>query len=370
MLTKKETYTVVTPIPGFIPRQLALDILHSHSEVITLNPLVVAHRAIEAPRNASPDEYYSTWYEITERIQWVPGTGKMGSGQIQFNGCFHNMPWGLQTHVYAPMNVDLRHRYKIAGNQPGIEPPQKPELGDQKLGVPSDGLYLRTESEIKCNFAMMSFVKGQLKTANQQMVDRIIKKAELLDSGILQAMMEDGKLKTVNPNDRSRTMAPSTPSAAATSLDNPNFSQQHVPPLSPNLSQDSRPSTTSPPPSQPQSYHQLNRTMSQAQQQQYPGQYQQYPQHQQYPAQASPLPGKGFAMELPGDGHYQHQGHSPAPSYSVDSRHASTASVPGWQPYPMHMQQQMQQGQQPAIAQLPNSFTAELGNTEVPHAAH
>ncbi|EEY16581.1 conserved hypothetical protein [Verticillium alfalfae VaMs.102] len=69
MLRKKEVYTTITPIPGFIPRQLAIDILHSHSEVITLNPLVIDHKPIQAPRDAASDEYYSTWYEITERMQ-------------------------------------------------------------------------------------------------------------------------------------------------------------------------------------------------------------------------------------------------------------------------------------------------------------
>jgi len=203
LLRKKEVFTIITPIPGFIPRQLAIDILHSHSEVITLNPLVLSHKPIAAPRDAAADEFYSTWYEITERIQYIPGMGKMGSGKISFNGCFHDMPWGLQTHIYAPANVDLRNKYRIAGNQPGVEPPEPPEIGMAQLGVPADGLYLREDIEIKCNVAMMSFVKSQLKAASKAMVQRIIKKAELLDSGVLQAMIEDGKLKTFNPNDRS-----------------------------------------------------------------------------------------------------------------------------------------------------------------------
>ncbi len=206
MLRKKEVFTVITPIPGFIPRQLAIDILHSHSEVITLNPLVLEHKPIKAPRDAASDEYYSTWYEITERIQYVPGLGRMGSGKISFNGCFHDMPWGLQTHIYAPMNIDLRNKYRIAGNQPGFEAPEQPEIGLASLGAPSDGLYLREDIEIKCNVAMVSFVKAQLKTAGGEMVRRIIKKAELLDAGVLQAMIEHGKLKTVNPADRSDTM--------------------------------------------------------------------------------------------------------------------------------------------------------------------
>ncbi|KAK2608578.1 hypothetical protein QQS21_002925 [Conoideocrella luteorostrata] len=203
MLRKKEAFTVITPIPSFIPRQLALDILHSHSEVITLNPLVLDHKAISAPRNAASDEFYSTWYEITQRIQFVPGMGNMGSGKISFNGCFHDMPWGLQTHIYAPFNIDMRYKYQIAGNQPGIEPPEQREIGLESLGAPKDGLYLREDIEFKCNIAMVGFVKSQAKAANKEMVQRIVKKAELLDAGVLQAMMEDGKLKTINPNDRS-----------------------------------------------------------------------------------------------------------------------------------------------------------------------
>ncbi|KAL2264126.1 hypothetical protein VTK26DRAFT_1995 [Humicola hyalothermophila] len=203
MLRKKDNFTVITPIPGFIPRQLAIDILHSHSEVITLNPLVLDHKPIPAPQDAETDEYYSTWYEITERIQLIPGIGKMGSSTIKFNGCFHDMPWGLQTHVYAPMHVDLRNSYRIAGNQPGVEPPEVPEIGLRALGVPSDGLYLREDIEIKCNVTVMSFVKSQLKKAGGEMVRRMIKKAELLDTGVLHAMIEDGRLKTINPADRS-----------------------------------------------------------------------------------------------------------------------------------------------------------------------
>ncbi|EGS21727.1 uncharacterized protein CTHT_0035940 [Thermochaetoides thermophila DSM 1495] len=202
MLRKKENFTIITPIPGFIPRQLAIDILHSHSEVITLNPLVIDHKPIPAPSNAETDEYYSTWYEITERIQFVPGLGKIGSSTIKFNGCFHDMPWGLQTHIYAPMHVDLRNTYRICGNQPGVEPPEVPEIGLRALGAPADGLYLREDIEIRCNVTVMSFVKSQLKKAGGEMVKRIIKKAELLDAGVLQAMIEDGKLRTINPADR------------------------------------------------------------------------------------------------------------------------------------------------------------------------
>lgn len=202
MMKKKTTYTNITPIPSFIPRQLAIDILHSHGEVIELNPLVTGFEAVKAPRDAPSDEFYATWYEIAQRIQYVPGIGKLGSGAIKFKGCFHDMPWGLQTHIYAPAGVDLRNKWQICGNQPG-EPVETREIG---LGAPPEGLYLREDIEIKCNMTMAGFVKKENKAASKIFVERLIKKAELLDSGELKAMMEQGKLKTINPADRSSRM--------------------------------------------------------------------------------------------------------------------------------------------------------------------
>ncbi|KAI1434689.1 hypothetical protein GGR50DRAFT_388812 [Xylaria sp. CBS 124048] len=199
VLRKKEVYTIITPLPSFIPRQLAVDILHSHGEVITLNPLVLNYKHVDAPRHAAADEYFSTWYEIVERVQIVPGVGKFGASKISFNACFHDLPWGLQTHVYAPLNIDMRNKYRICGNQAGVEPPEQPEIGLAELGAPRDGLYLREDIEIRCNITMVSTVKAQMKAASKEMIQRFIKKAELVDSGALQAMVEDGMMKTYKP---------------------------------------------------------------------------------------------------------------------------------------------------------------------------
>ncbi|KAL2419801.1 hypothetical protein ABEF95_003931 [Exophiala dermatitidis] len=231
-MKKKSVYANITPIPSHIPRQLAIDMLHSHGEIIELNPLVLGYTPVRAPQNASADEYFSTWYEITERIQYVPGMGRMGSGKISFKGVFHDLPWGLQTHVYAPLGVDIRNKWQIRGNQPG-EPPESRELGS---GAPADGLYLREDIEIKCNPAMISFVKKELKAASKVMVDRLVKKAELIDSGQLSAMMEDGKLKTINPADRSQTFqsqAHASPSPSHLSPNQPQYPLQPQPPTSP-----------------------------------------------------------------------------------------------------------------------------------------
>lgn len=333
MMRKKETFTVITPIPGFIPRQLAIDILHSHSEVITLNPLVLDHKPIPAPRDAAADEYYSTWYEITERVQVVPGMGKMGSSKISFQGCFHDMPWGLQTHIYAPLQIDMRNKYRISGNQPGLEPPENREIGLEALGAPKDGLYLREDIEIKCNITLTSFVKSTAKAASRDMVQRIIKKAELLDAGILQAMMHDGRLKTLNPNDRSsgvpekmgpmgspnpNNTSPGMPPPGYDNLSNPgsprNASFGGMVESSPSMRY-ARPQSTqgwqTPGPYHQMAYHQQNQQnqyMQQPQHMQHPQQMQhpQYMQQPQMQQQQMQYGGKqqGVAFEMPGD--YEH----------------------------------------------------------------
>lgn len=334
MFRKKEIFTVITPIPGFIPRQLAIDILHSHSEVITLNPLVLEHKPISAPRDAQADEFYSTWYEITERIQYIPGVGKMGSGTIKFNGCFHDMPWGLQTHIYAPMNVDLRNKYKIAGNQPGVEPPEQPEIGLKALGAPADGLYLREDIEIKCNVAVISFVKGQLQKAGKEMVARIIKKAELLDAGVLQGMIENGKLRTMNPSDRSSTIKSPIPSP--TQLYHQPSTPKIPSPMTPSVPyQVPRPQSYMP------AYNRPGTAGSQAQS--YHGQHQpplEYAPHNSQQLAPMELPASepnvipATAIEMPGDYEYYHPQpspglapHPPATPSSLSQRRDSARSA-------------------------------------------
>ena len=230
MSLKKTFYqTTYTAIPSHIPRQLAIDLLQNHSEIIELSPLVIGHHAIKAPPKASADEYYSTWYDIQQRIQFIPGTGKAGASKIHFEGVFHDLPNGLQTHVYPPGGIDLRHKYTINGNQPG-EPVEAKELGS---GAPTSGLYLKEEVEIRCNIMMIGFVKKELRAATDILIARLVKKAELVDAGILHAMFDQGRLTTVNPANRTSTIPIQSPGLASNFPQSPRSSQ--IPYQSPRL---------------------------------------------------------------------------------------------------------------------------------------
>ncbi|KAF2464774.1 uncharacterized protein BDR25DRAFT_95211 [Lindgomyces ingoldianus] len=324
MMRKKVNYTNITSIPSFIPRQLAIDILHSHGEIIELNPLVLGFEGIKAPRDAPADEFYSTWYEITERIQYIPGVGKMGSGKIKFKGCFHDMPWGLQTHIYAPAGVDLRNKWQICGNQPG-EPPETRELG---IGAPPEGLYLREDIEIRCNMTMVSFVKKETKAASKILVDRLIKKAELLDSGILSAMMEGGKLKTYNPADRSSHGPSSNPPGSPL----PSPKQPYQVPMSPMRS-----------PTFPHNQMQMHGQQQQHQQQYIP------PNHSQGQ--------NNIVMELPGD--YYHP--QPSPNHlQAPDRYSTTSELSGNSPNPSEGRwSQVSNDYQSSISSRPSSYASD-----------
>jgi len=145
--------------------------LRNHVEMIDLNPLVVDRFTVKAPSFATPEEYHAVWYEIVDRRSYLPG--------VHYNACFHDLSEGLQTHVYAPMGLDIRSRWTMGGNLPG-EPAAPVELG---LGIPRTGLYLREDVTMKCNIMMSSFVKKTLKKAHSSLVDRLVEKAKIVEVG-------------------------------------------------------------------------------------------------------------------------------------------------------------------------------------------
>ncbi len=59
------------------------------------------------------------------------------------------------------------------------EPRQVMELGLK--GAPRDGLYLREDCDLRCNFAMVPYVKRQLKKSHEVLVERLLSKGEVIE---------------------------------------------------------------------------------------------------------------------------------------------------------------------------------------------
>jgi hypothetical protein len=172
-MMKRSVFTTITPLPYYITRETVVESLHSHGEMIGLNPLVTKYARCDPPPNAAADEFHCVWYELTDKVSYLPGV----SGSVSYKACFYDLPVGLQTHVYAPTGLDIKEKWSVGGNMPG-EPRETIELG--LLDAPREGLYLREDVHMRCNFFMTGFVKKTLKRAHSVLVDRLVMKADLL----------------------------------------------------------------------------------------------------------------------------------------------------------------------------------------------
>ncbi|KAM4060369.1 hypothetical protein HRG_002061 [Hirsutella rhossiliensis] len=168
-MSTRNVFTVLTPLPPSITRETAVGFLHNHVEMIDLNPLVTDRHPIDPPPHASPEEQSCIWFSVTDRLAHWPGS------HVSFTCAFHDLERGLQTHCYAPLGVDIRETWSVAGSLPG-EPREPVELG---LGAPASGLYLREDVDLRCNFVMATFVKRTLKRAHATLVEHLVAKAQL-----------------------------------------------------------------------------------------------------------------------------------------------------------------------------------------------
>ncbi|RMZ88329.1 hypothetical protein DV736_g4436, partial [Chaetothyriales sp. CBS 134916] len=175
-MPKRTLFTNITPLPPEVSREVAVAMLHNHDEMIELNPLVIEHHPIKTPRDAPADEFLDcVWQELTDKIHYLPrGIVK---GKVSYQACFHDLPRGLQTHIYAPMGLDIREKWSICGSLPG-ELPEARELG---LDAPTSGLYLREDGDMRCPRFLTSFVHKNLNNAHKVLVERILKKAQRIE---------------------------------------------------------------------------------------------------------------------------------------------------------------------------------------------
>lgn len=150
--------------------------VHNHDEMIELNPLVIEHHPIKTPRDAPADEFLDcVWQELTDKVHYLPGG--LVKGKVSYKACFHDIPIGLQTHIYAPTGLDIREKWSIGGSLPG-EPPEPRELG---VDLPASGLYLREECDMRCNRFLAGLVRKNLDSAHKTLVERILKKAQRIE---------------------------------------------------------------------------------------------------------------------------------------------------------------------------------------------
>ncbi|PQE22702.1 Nacht and wd40 domain protein [Rutstroemia sp. NJR-2017a BVV2] len=169
----KTIFTTITPLPSNISRETVLSTLHDHLEMIDLNPSHTSRVPSKPPPTATPEEYHCQWYTITDTVSYLPAN--LITGTVSFSACFHDLANGLQTHCYAPMGLDIKEKWTIGGNAPG-EPIAPREIG---INAPVEGLYLREDVTMKCNFLLTKFVRKTLQESLKALVARLVVKAQL-----------------------------------------------------------------------------------------------------------------------------------------------------------------------------------------------
>ena len=195
----RSVFSITTPLPATVSRDVAVNILHDHAKMIELNPLVIDHKPTRPPKEAPADEFHCTWYEVTDRMSWLPGV----KGTLKIHVCFNDIPTGVQTHVYAPMGLDIQEKWSIGGNLPG-EPREPRELG---INVPRDVLYLREDVNMNVSRIFTNYTKTKLNKAHATLVDRLLLKGEIIEDVNYQTVMSD----TMSRSDGSSIRGPLSP---------------------------------------------------------------------------------------------------------------------------------------------------------------
>lgn len=99
-------------------------------------------------------------------MSYLPGG--LASGSVSYHACFHDTPEGLQTHVYAPLGLDIQARWTVGGRLAGE--PILPEEPDVDLNLPKHGLYIREDVQMRCSSLLIGFVKKTFKDSHASLV--------------------------------------------------------------------------------------------------------------------------------------------------------------------------------------------------------
>ncbi|KAF1835265.1 hypothetical protein BDW02DRAFT_496507 [Decorospora gaudefroyi] len=193
-MPKTAKFTTITPLPAGITRKSVFDMYHDHLAMIDLNPLVVERFKCRPPGYAPTDEYWSMWYTIKDKVSYLPGG--LASGSVSYHACFNDTSDGLQTHVYAPLGLDIRAKWTVGGRLPG-EPKPPTEPG---IDTPRHGLYIREDVTMTCSSLLMGFVKRTFKDSHGQLVDKLVERAHILESNFANERLK--ALRNVDPGER------------------------------------------------------------------------------------------------------------------------------------------------------------------------
>jgi hypothetical protein len=105
IIIAKTIYTNITPLPAGVSREVVLETLDDHLEMIDHTGGTASIRCPKRPTK----RYHCTWYQITDKISYLPGV----KGSVSFKTCFHDLSNGMQNNVYTPMGLDIKEKWTL-----------------------------------------------------------------------------------------------------------------------------------------------------------------------------------------------------------------------------------------------------------------
>ncbi|KAJ5900107.1 hypothetical protein N7495_004851 [Penicillium taxi] len=142
-------FTNHTALPSALSEADVIRLLHDHDAMITQNPLVIHYE--QCPQDAPDDEREGHWYQLTDRINYLPGG--ILQGKVNYRAYLHNTPQGLRTHVYAPLGVHIHNVWSV---RPG-----------------EDSLALQEQVHLRCPFGVTNFIRRTMHKAHKDLVARL-----------------------------------------------------------------------------------------------------------------------------------------------------------------------------------------------------
>ncbi|KAL9095753.1 MAG: hypothetical protein Q9165_002185 [Trypethelium subeluteriae] len=172
MFRSSFTVSRQTTLPASVAKEDVLTLLHDHSEMITLNPIVIKHEQMQGPSSPPPslqqdetsasdqDDIFSSpagaKYSITDQMSYLPG--HLWDGKIVYTAWFANASDGLRSFVRAPMGVEIRGSWRVIPSTPGYRPEGSGDLDH----------YLEERAVVSCNSLLRPFIQKTLDLALAQ----------------------------------------------------------------------------------------------------------------------------------------------------------------------------------------------------------
>ena len=137
-MSSSHTYCLKRPLPLSVSTSRAISLLHEHSNIITLSPLVIEHHALSVSHGSSAG--LSTTYSITDHIDYLPCG--LFARNVTVTAEFSNQSDGTTTIRHAPLGFIIKERWSVQDSledlpkQPSKELVLTIELVASKLILP------------------------------------------------------------------------------------------------------------------------------------------------------------------------------------------------------------------------------------------